>query len=349
MSGRDEVIAEFLAAHGCKDAPPVLLAGDASFRTYYRTTKGQIPVVLMDAPPPEEDVRPFMAIANHLLAEGFSAPRILGANKSAGLLLLEDLGDDKYNDIIAATPGEEEGFYEAAIDLLVTLQSGEAPDESAVDAQETHLLPAYDVERLLEEAALFTDWYLPAVTGRQQADWREELGELLRPLLQPVCADEQVLVLRDYHADNLMWLAERQGTSRVGLLDFQDAVIGHPAYDMVSLLRDARRDVPESLEAAMIDRYLNAMSETNMEIDETAYRRAYALLGVQRNAKIIGIFTRLWKRDGKPSYLAMIPRVWGLLERSLQHEDFADLRAFFDARLSPELRAVTPTIEAMPR
>ncbi len=353
MSGRDKVIAGFLAAHGCGHTPPLLLAGDASFRTYYRATRDQGAVVLMDAPPPGEDVRPFMALARHLLARGFSAPRILAADKSAGLLLLEDLGDDSSNRVIEARPGEERHLYEAAIDLLVALQAGpgagagDTPLRIAVDDQETHRLPVYDAELLLQEAALFTDWYLPAVRGEGRGEPREALAELLGPLLPLLFAERQVLVLRDYHADNLMWLAARQGTARVGLLDFQDAVIGHPAYDLVSLLQDARRDVPEDLEAAMIDRYLESLSEAGQELDEDAFRRAYALLGVQRNAKIIGIFTRLWRRDGKPSYLAMIPRVWGLLERSLCHEDLAGLRAFFDKYVPAELRHATPTPETL--
>ena len=347
MSGRDEAIDAFLTAQGCGAAPPVLLAGDASGRKYYRHQGSGDPVVLMDAPPPGEDVRPFMALAGYLIERGFSAPRILAANKGAGFLLIEDLGDDSYNRLIMAAAEKERPLYEAAIDLLVALQSGDAPGRLVIDNEETLSLAAYDEELLLTEAALFTDWYLPALSGNRNDGLTEEFADLLRPLLQPLFAERKVLVLRDYHADNLMWLAARQGTARVGLLDFQDAVIGHPAYDLVSLLQDARRDVPETLEDAMIGRFLGHQREAGKEIDDQAFRRAYALLGVQRNAKIIGIFTRLWKRDGKPGYLAMIPRVWGLLERSLQQGNFAALGNFFDAHVPVPSRRAAPTPETL--
>ncbi len=347
MSGRDEAITAFLTAQGCGDRPPVLLAGDASGRKYYRPQGSGDPAVLMDAPPPGEDVRPFMALAGYLIEQGFSAPRILAADKGAGFLLLEDLGDDSYNRLIRAAAEKEQPLYEVAIDLLVALQSGDAPGQLAIDHEETHVLAAYDEELLLTEAALFTDWYLPALNGNSEDGLTEEFADLLRPLLQPLFAVPQVLVLRDYHADNLMWLAARQGTARVGLLDFQDAVIGHPAYDLVSLLQDARRDVPQTLEDAMIGRFLGHQREAGKEVDDQAFRRAYALLGVQRNAKIIGIFTRLWKRDGKPGYLAMIPRVWGLLERSLRQGNFAALGNFFDKHVPVPLRRAAPTPETL--
>ena len=347
MSGRDEAIAAFLAAQGYGDTPPVLLAGDASGRKYYRPQGSGDPVVLMDAPPPGEDVRPFMALAGHLIERGFSAPRILAADKGAGFLLLEDLGDDSYNRLITAAAEKEQPLYEAAIDLLVALQSGEAPSQLAIDHEETLSLATYDEELLLQEAALFTNWYLPALSGERSDALAEEFADLLRPMLQPLFAEREVLVLRDYHADNLMWLAARQGTARVGLLDFQDAGVGHPAYDLVSLLQDARREVPQTLEEAMIGRFLDRQRETGREIDDQAFRRAYALLGVQRNAKIIGIFTRLWKRDRKPAYLAMIPRVWGLLERSLQQGGFTALSAFFDQHAPAALRRTAPTPETL--
>ncbi len=351
MSERPEAIAAFLAAENIADTAPAMLAGDASPRKYYRLQASGEPLVLMDAPPPGEDVRPFMAVAGYLAEQGLSAPRILAADKNAGFLLLEDLGDDSYRRIIRTEPDREELFYEAAVDVLVALQSAKAPERLAIDGKETHALAPYDEGLLLTEVALFTDWYLPTLNQENGEDesLTEALADLFRPLLQPLFDDRQVLVLRDYHADNLMWLAARKGNARVGLLDFQDAVIGHPAYDLVSLLQDARRDVPPALEAAMIERYLEAINGAGMEMDAGAFRRAYALLGVQRNAKIIGIFTRLWKRDGKLSYLAMIPRVWGLLERSLQQGDFTALSAFFDAHVSAEQRRTAPTPETLRR
>lgn len=232
MSGRRDAIAAFLANQDIADTAPAMLAGDASPRKYYRPRANGEPLVLMDAPPPGEDVRPFMAVATYLAEQGFSAPRILAADKDAGFLLLEDLGDDSYTRIIRAEPDREEFFYEVAVDVLVALQSAEAPQRMAVDEGETHSLAAYDEGLLLTEAALFTDWYLPALNGDREG-LTEELANLLRPLLAPLLTDQQVLVLRDYHADNLMWLAARKGNARVGLLDFQDAVIGHRAYDLV--------------------------------------------------------------------------------------------------------------------
>lgn len=351
MISRQKAMAAFLAAQDIADTAPPMLAGDASPRKYYRALSNDGPLVVMDAPPPGENVRPFMALSLYLGERGFSAPGILAADKAAGFLLLEDFGDASYSRVIKADPGREQPLYEAAVDLLVALQSEAVPQTGplwlAVDGSERHALPAYDQALLLQEAALFTDWYLPALTGSGKAGLAEDLAALLKPLLAPLFAAKQVLVLRDYHADNLMWLPARQGMARVGLLDFQDAVIGHPAYDLVSLLQDARRDVPAALEAAMIERFLEARRDAGNAIDADAFRRAYALLGVQRNAKILGIFTRLWKRDGKVSYLDLMPRVWGLLERSLQHEDMAALSAFFDAHVPGAVRRVAPSPETL--
>ena len=323
MTSRTAAIDEFLAGAGWRAAKHAPLAGDASFRRYLRLAEGDRQAVLMDAPPPEENIRAFIHMARYLKDRGFSAPVVLAADETAGFALLEDLGDDLYLRVLD-DGADAELLYGAAVDLLIALQAGALPEG----------VPPYDETRLLNEARLFIDWYLPALTGaeadredRQAFDalWREAFDDLAE---QPV-----VPVLRDYHADNLMWLADRRGIARVGMLDFQDAVIGPPAYDLVSLLEDARRDVEAPLVEAMIARFVAATGA-----DEAAFRHAYAVLGAQRNTKIIGIFTRLWRRDGKARYLDMIPRVWRHLERDLGHPALSRLRAWLDGQVPPDRR-----------
>lgn len=309
----------FLAGSGWPGARIEPLAGDASFRRYFRVLDGDRRAVLMDAPPAHEDVRPFIRIAEHLLANGFRAPRILARNEAEGLLLLEDFGDRRVGPVLAADCAGEEGIYVAAIDTLARLHASPLPP-----------LAPYDEAALLREVDLLTQWYAPALDRQVDADgyraaWRSAwAGMVGRSLASPV------LVLRDYHADNLMLL--EGGT--LGLLDFQDALAGHRAYDLVSLLRDARRDVSPALEQAMLDRYMTAAS-----IDDRAcFVADYHLLGAQRNAKILGIFTRLWKRDGKDHYLALQPRVWRHLEDHLAHPALAPVRAWFDDNLPAAAR-----------
>lgn len=332
---RGQQIERFLTACAWADAPRRPLAGDASFRRYDRLGETRT-AVLMDAPPAHEDVRPFVAIADHLRALGLSAPAVLAADAGAGLLLLEDLGDDSFTHLLENPDlGVEGTLYRAAVDVLVALHGHAAPDELAsVDGTITRL-PDYDAGPLLDETGLFVDWYLPAVTGAPiLADGRRAFDAMWRSLFPLIEVGPQVLVLRDYHANNLMWLPERTGVARVGLLDFQDALRGHPAYDLVSLLQDARRDVPPELEQAMIDYYLAACPG----LDRGTFLAAYAVLGAQRNTKVIGIFTRLAVRDAKPHYLDMIDRVWGLLERDLAHPALAPARAWFDRWVPPDLR-----------
>ena len=337
-SDRAGLMAAFLARCGLADAEPKMIAGDASFRKYYRLD--QPPRVIMDAPPGLEDVRPFIAIGEYLNAEGFSGPAILGIDLEHGFLLLEDLGDDTFTRLLNAGRGPgEPALYEAAVDCLAELHRKSCPASLPVPDSAPYTLPPYDDELLLKEATLFTDWYYPAALGRDcPPEERQKFVDLwlsVFPLAlpQPGTPLGPVLVLRDYHADNLMWLPERTGSARVGLLDFQDGVIGHAAYDLVSLLEDARRDVPPALAERMIARYI---AETSC--DEKGLRDTYAVLGAQRNTKIIGIFTRLWKRDGKAHYLKLIPRVWGLLERDLAHPALAPLAAWFDDHTPKTMR-----------
>ncbi len=327
---RQSAVASFLARNRWPASALGPLAGDASFRKYYRLSDGARRAVLMEAAPPNEDVRPFLAVARHLRRLGYSAPEILDADEANGLLLLEDFGDETYTRRLVAGNGEN-ALYARAVDLLVDLHR--ASDATAAD------VPDYDDARLLAEAALLTDWFLPAATGRQTgADARQEYLEAWRAAFASARIVPSTLVLRDYHVDNLMWLAGREGVAACGLLDFQDAVIGPVSYDLVSLLEDARRDVPRQLQAAMIARYLAAFPS----LERDAFRASYAILGGQRNAKIVGIFTRLMARDGKPQYLEHIPRVWRLLEGDLTHPALSTVRRWFDRHVPAKLRRAPP-------
>jgi len=313
----------FLAAHGWAGAEIRPLAGDASFRRYFRVHRADgATAVLMDAPPAHEDVGPFLTVAGHLLDRGFSPPRPLAIDRDKGLLLLEDFGDDRVGPLLQREPERERQIYEVAVDILARLTAERAPAD----------LPPYDQAAMRREVALFTEWYVPALglSVDEQAyfdAWSEAWDDVLA-----VVENDPVLVLRDYHADNLMVLPD---ASRLGLLDFQDALAGHPAYDLVSLLQDARRDVAPPLEEAMIARFLDAAAAG----DPDRFRAHYEILGAQRNSKILGIFTRLWRRDGKPHYLSLQPRVWAYLERNLAHPALAAVRAWFDANIPPAKRA----------
>jgi aminoglycoside/choline kinase family phosphotransferase len=315
---------DFLARSGWEGAVIHPLAGDASFRRYFRVVDGDRTAVLMDAPPEHEDSRPFLSIAAYLESLGFSAPHVMARDLDRGLILLEDFGDARVNPLLESKPDLEREIYERAIDLLAELHRSPPGD-----------VPPYDAPVLHREAGLLTEWYAPALSLTVDAAgfplaWDAVFGAVLAET-----ASRPVLVLRDYHADNLMWLPDRAGTRALGLLDFQDGLAGHPAYDLVSLLQDARRDVDPALEEAMIDRYVAAAKVP----DPAAFRAAYEVLGAQRNTKILGIFTRLWKRDGKPAYLAFQPRVWGYLERNLAHPALVPVRTWFDANVPVSARA----------
>ena len=312
---------EFLHRHGWGGAEIRPLAGDASFRRYFRVVHGGRTAVLMDAPPEHEDIGPFLAVAGHLLERGFAPPRPLGVDREQGLLLLEDFGDRRVAPLLAQDPGPEREIYAKAVDILARIAEEPAPAD----------LAPYDDAAMAREVLLFTDWYGPALGLELDpqsflAAWRESWAGV-------VAAAERrpVLVLRDYHADNLMVLEDRDD---LGLLDFQDALAGHPAYDLVSLLQDARRDVSPELEAAMLDHYRLAAQVS----DAAAFRADYEVLGAQRNVKILGIFTRLWKRDGKPFYPTMHPRIWNYIDRNFRHPALAPVRAWFDANVPQRYR-----------
>lgn len=316
MTDRRTEIGNFLETAGWEGAVTAPLAGDASARRYEWVVSRRLgkSAVLMDAPLEKgEDTAPFLAVGRHLLDLGLSAPEIYATDPNAGLILMEDFGDDLFARVCDTSPDLEVPLYQAAVDLLVWLHRQSLPS-----------LPLYSMDVYEREARLVTDWYLPAATGQETAAaLGDEYAALIRSACDAIKGDHSCCTLRDYHAENLLWLPSRAGVSRVGLLDFQDALIGHPAYDLVSLLEDARRDTDAALQSAMIDHYI-----AQSGADRDSFRLAYATLGAQRNLKIIGIFARLCRRDGKPAYMDMIPRVWAHLERDLQHPALAELKSF---------------------
>lgn len=293
------------------------LPGDASFRRYFRIRRGEKTAMLMDAPPPNEDPQPFLRAAKWLDGSGMRAPQIYAEDAARGLVLLEDFGEVRMRDYLDEWPNDEQEVYQGAVDTLIEL----------------HRLPPgpfndYTLIEYQREARLFVEWYCAAQHLRVDAGgWTRAWEQVLTPMLPR--QRPGVTVLRDYHAENIMLLGSLK---QQGLLDFQDALAGHPAYDLVSLLQDARRDVSPELEAEMFDRYTSATGAG------TDFLADYARLGAQRNAKIVGIFVRLWKRDGKPRYLDLIPRVWGLLERDLSHPALEPVAAWFAANIPADLR-----------
>lgn len=304
----------FLASIGWGDAEIEPIAGDASFRRYFRIVAPGRHAILMDAPPPHEDPRPFLSVARWLTDRGFAAPEIYGEDLGHGLVLLQDFGNARMRETVDAAPESELRLYEEAVRLLIRLR-----DHAPMD------LPPYDLDVYLREARLLVEWYAPALgLDVDLAGYDRAWEQVLAPLSPP-----SVTVLRDYHAENLMLI---EGAETLGLLDFQDALAGHPAYDLVSLLQDARRDVPAAVEAAMLDLYVRTVGA------DDSFAVAYHVLGAQRNAKIVGIFTRLWQRDGKPRYPTLCPRVWSYLERDLAHPALAPVAAWFDANIPSHLR-----------
>ena len=311
----------FLDSAGWGGATIEPLAGDASFRRYFRVTDGNRVAVLMDAPPPHEDPRPFIHVAEYLTGIGLAAPRILARDLAHGLLLIEDFGSERMREAVDAAPVREAEIYRGVVDVLIALHR-HAPAPR---------LMRHGLDQWLSEVSLFTDWYGPAVglsldADAFQAAWHE--------VLAPVDAmGQSVTELRDYHAENIMLIAGGEGVRRYGLLDFQDALIGHPAYDLVSMLQDARRDVSPAVETAELARYM-AMTGQGRDFEQ-----AYWVLGAQRNTRILGVFVRLWKRDNKPHYRQFQPRMWGLLERDLAQPWLAPVKAWFDAEVPAEKRA----------
>jgi aminoglycoside/choline kinase family phosphotransferase len=280
-----------------------------------------------------EDVRPFVAIAEGLRARGFSAPAIRHADLDHGFLITEVLGGEP---VVAGTPPAPiPERYEAATDWLAALHGLQLPDTLPLPLPaDRHVIPAFDVDAMLVEVSLMLDWYLPdrgvAVGPRTRADFFDLWRELL---IARIAAAPVTWVLRDYHSPNLIWCGARDGLARVGVIDFQDAVLGPAAYDLVSLLQDARVDVAEDLEIANLVRYTRARLKADPGFDAAAFAESYAIMSAQRNTRLLGTFARLNRRDGKPHYLRHQPRIWTYLKRSLAHPALHEVRDWYAARV----------------
>ena len=339
---RDAARAAFAESAGFDGDALVPLAGDASARRYFRAARRSdgAPAMLMDAPPEtNEPITAFLAIGRWLNDAGFSAPETFEADVESGFALIEDLGDGVYAHLCDATPAIEAKIYAAATDILAALAAQRPPEVLEWNGLE-HPLSPYDAAVFRREAELVLDWWVPAAAGAEvSADYRAEFLALIDQCADLAAGSPPVVTLRDYHAENLLWLPERPGMRAVGLLDYQDALSGVAAYDLVSLLEDARRDTSQALRNAMCDRFLDASGIR----DRAGFAAAYAALGAQRNLKILGIFARLKARDGKAGYLSMTPRVWGHLQRDLAHPALTPLKAFIDARIP------APTAERLAR
>jgi len=358
---RLQALATFLAGTAYAETAARYLQGDASTRSYARLLGKGRSAVLMNSPrqpdgPPirdgkpysalvhlAEDVTPFVAVSAALRERGLSAPAVFAFDLERGFLVLEDLGNQVFGSEVARGRPMAE-LWGPAVDVLVALAGSDPPNLLPIEGHAPYRLPAYDAEAMLTEASLLTDWFWPALHGRPMPEQlAEEFKELWRPLLAEASQSDPGWVLRDYHSPNLMWLPEREGIGRVGILDFQDALKGPLAYDLVSLLQDARLEVPEALERNLLARYCAARGAQNNNFSGDRFVSLYATLGAQRNSKILGIFARLAKRDGKRGYLAHIPRVARYLERDLAHPALAELRRFY-AREFPAASDLPPLV-----
>jgi len=323
-NNRAQRMAAFLTAAGWGDANLAPMSADASFRRYIRLHLDDRRTLVMDAPPAHEDVRPFVMVDAHLRGLGFSAPDILREDTENGFLLLEDFGDATFTNLLK-NGGDEEALYALATDVLIALHALESQTVTP------DWLPPYNDQRLRDEAVLLLDWFMPAQGLDVTTEARSAFERIWLDLFAHVHVGPRTLVLRDFHVDNLMHLPDRPGVKACGLLDFQDALAGHPAYDVMSLLQDARRDIEPTLQARMLERYTDALNVHGQA--RTDFDRAYAILAAQRHAKVIGIFTRLDRRDGKPHYLKHIARLWRLLEHALTHPALSDMKAWMDAHI----------------
>lgn len=330
---REDQRAAFLAAAGFAGAQRVALPADASTRRYFRLNG--VGLLLMDSPPDREPIGPFVQVARHLYGLGLSAPAVVQVDENAGLALIEDFGHDTYTRLLAAGHPEA-ALYHLAVDSLVALHHAPPLAEMA----------PYDARQLSDECALLIDWYIPLLIGKDAA---LELRDSFLTLFTEACGDvaqrREALVLRDFHVDNLMLLEGREGVAACGLLDFQDALTGAAAYDLMSLLEDARRDVPEALRAALLRYYLTQRPE----LDAQRFLEDYRRLAVQRHAKVLGIFVRLAGRDGKHGYLAHLPRTLDLFVRALDAEAFAPLRDWLNRHVPGWREDFPPATLAMLR
>jgi N-acetylmuramate 1-kinase len=324
---------DFLKSCGWGAAQVSPLAGDASFRAYFRVQRHSETAVLMVAPPDKESVEPFVAIGRHLEKLGLAVPHIIGADPQAGLALLEDLGDALFP-VALANGADEAVLYGHATDVLAHVHNQPCPS-SLPGIADTHALPTFVARRLQDEVDRVLEWHWQEIHGEVAPDLvRDAYHAAWAPLWAQLSADPLVLTQFDYHSPNLMWLPERVGLQKIGVLDFQDSLQGPAAYDVVSLLQDPRRDLLPGLEQEMIQRYKKARDT----LDDAQFDTSYAILGAQRAARILGTFVRLWKRDGKPGYLQHQPRVWRYLDRNFAHPGMQAVKQWFDTYVPQDRR-----------
>jgi aminoglycoside/choline kinase family phosphotransferase len=351
MSERLAWLEEFVARAGWAEADRDAIQGDASTRSYSRLSMNGRKAVLMNAPKGDEapgepdgasletrrkigynalarlagpNMEAFLTVAQELSMRGLSAPHIIAADVDLGFALLEDFGDDDFWRVIQADPSMEGPLYEAAIDVLAVIYRSSFPSKSTFKGSSWHIRE-YDEAALLAETDLFLDYYAPDV-GRPIGDAaRAEFYDLWRAAFKRLDSHAHGLCLRDFHAQNLFWLPERDGQARVGLIDFQDALFAHPAYDLASFLEDARRDVDPDLFEPLKQRFCE---KAGLAYDDD-FQAAYAVMAAQRNTKVIGFPVRADVKFGKPQYRSLIPRVRDHLKRDLSHSACADLRAWF--------------------
>jgi tRNA threonylcarbamoyl adenosine modification protein YjeE len=346
---RLKALRQFLTETGYIEARRRRMPGDASIRSYARLLRDDDTFILMNSPKrPDgpsiydgksysaavhlaEDVRPFVAIANGLRSRGFSSPVIHHADIEAGFLITEDFGNAGFVEGDPPEPIAER--YEAATDMLVALHRQNLPETLPLVPHINYSIPIFDIDALLVEAGLMLEWYLPDRGIQPSSHLRSEFAAMWRELLQKSSASATTWVLRDFHSPNLIWLSERTGIARVGIIDFQDAVLGAGAYDLVSLLQDARVDISEQFELTLFTRYIKSRRMADDNFDAADFASLYAIMSAQRNTRLLGTFARLNRRDGKPQYLQHVPRIWRYLQRSLAHPSLAPLRDWYDVNV----------------
>jgi tRNA threonylcarbamoyl adenosine modification protein YjeE len=341
----------FLDGAGAIEAGRQRMPGDASTRSYARLIRDDATEILMNSPRRAdgpaiyagksysaavhlaEDVKPFVAIAGGLRERGFSAPAIRHADLDQGFLITEDFG---HAGVIEGDPPQPIAErYEAATDMLAALHRERLPDILLLTPQETYNIPVFDSDAWLVEIGLMLEWYMPDRGTEPTPELRAEFVAMWRKLLAKPAAAVRTWVMRDFHSPNIIWLGERSGILRVGLIDFQDAVLGPAAYDLASLLQDARIDVPEQLELALLTRYIKARRTADENFDPAYFAELYAIMSAQRNTRLLGTFARLNRRDGKPQYLPHQPRIWTYLNRSLAHPALSGFREWYAAHVPP--------------
>jgi tRNA threonylcarbamoyl adenosine modification protein YjeE len=347
---RLNALRQFLDHAGFKDAQRERMPGDASTRSYARLRHDGTAILMNSPKRPDgpaiydgksysaavhlaEDVTPFVAIANGLRDRGFSAPAIRHSDLDAGFLITEDFG---HEGIIEGDPPQPIAErYEAATDMLAALHRGALPDTLPLTPQSTYTIPTFDIEAWLVEMGLMLEWYLPDRGVEPSTELRNEFTTMWRNLLAKPAAAAKTWAIRDFHSPNIIWLGDRSGILRVGIIDFQDAVMGPAAYDVVSLLQDARIDIPEAVELTLLTRYIKARRAADANFDPAGFAELYAIMSAQRNTRLLGTFARLNRRDGKPQYLRHQPRIWTYLNRSLSHPALSGVREWYAANVPP--------------